>query len=140
MRGQGCINSDAQSLSRTTLQSLRKPPQPVLQKKSLAGFTLVELLCVIAIIGILIALLLPAIQSARRTQCANNLKQIGIAEIAYESLHRKYASLNYQQAGDGSSLWPVLLLPHLGETALFNNWVQVANGIKGGRRFPIVMW
>jgi len=74
------------------------------------GFTLVELLVVIAIIGILVALLLPAIQAAReaarRTQCTNKMKQIGLAILNYESA-RKVLPLAYTPNYTGDQLYGV---------------------------------
>jgi prepilin-type N-terminal cleavage/methylation domain-containing protein/prepilin-type processing-associated H-X9-DG protein len=108
------------------------------------GFTLIELLVVIAIIAVLIALLLPAVQSAReaarRSQCINNLKQLGLAAHNYHSTYnclpadnmflaaaRAPLGADSQNIGWGwAPSWTVALLPNLEQTPVFNafnfNW------------------
>jgi prepilin-type N-terminal cleavage/methylation domain-containing protein len=114
-------------------------------RSSQRGFTLVELLIVIALIGILIALLLPAVQaaraSARRAECLNNVRQIGVGLLNFEQSHKYFppgneidgaqlpnsglcrteADLVY---GDKTAWWSwiVRILPELEETSLYNRF------------------
>ena len=79
------------------------------------GFTLVELLVVIAIIGILVALLLPAVQAAReaarRTQCTNQLKQMGLAVQIYHDAHQGIPPAHIN--GSGHVSWAVMIMPYM---------------------------
>ncbi len=98
-------------------------------RKPATAFTLIELLVVIAIIGILIALLLPAVQaareSARRNQCANNLKQLGLALLNYESVKHSFPPGvigNGPDGGPGRVSWTIHLYPFLEETSTYANF------------------
>ncbi len=90
------------------------------------GFTLVELLVVITIIGILISLLLPAVQAAReaarRLQCSNNLKQIGLALLNYENTHGVLPPGGMMSPTNGAygSSWIVRILPYIEQQNIYN--------------------
>ncbi|MFO1040561.1 MAG: DUF1559 domain-containing protein [Planctomycetaceae bacterium] len=121
--------------------SKRQKPRP----QSRSGFTLIELLVVIAIIAVLIALLLPAVQqareAARRTQCKNNLKQLGLAMHNFHDTYLRFpagcmpdltggntdpgqfnGSTIVQQAAWGSS-WKVHILPYIDQAPIYSQWV-----------------
>ena len=111
------------------------PPRPVAARRG--GFTLIELLVVIAIIGILVSMLLPAVQqareAARRAQCQNNLKQLGLAATMFADTYGAYPPAriverpaagepeNRRCGGDGPS-WLVHVLPYLEQAAARDRW------------------
>ena len=124
---------DAQAFIRLPLESVEFMMYKT--KRFRAAFTLVELLVVIAIIGVLIGMLLPAAQSvreaARRTQCMNKLRQIGLATTMFHDVNgafpparlypKKNAQAPFDKGGDQPS-WLVRILPFIEQRAFYEKW------------------
>ena len=125
-------------------------PQPK-RSAGRSGFTLIELLVVIAIIAILIALLLPAVQqareAARRTQCKNNLKQLGLAIYNYHDVHNVFPMASGLDAGPGGQRQSgfIGMLPYIDQAPLFNlaasgGVAASVNGTQNYNGFVFVPW
>ena len=109
--------------------------------KSRKGFTLVELLVVIAIIGILIGMLLPAVQqvreAARRTQCANQMRQLALGCLNYESAHMHFpAGMTSQTPYDTSDAnsfgfgWGVIILPQMEQSGQYQLLSDISDNLR----------
>ena len=101
---------------------------PIRVRPASGGLTLIELLTAIAIIGVLVALMLPVINSAReaarRTTCANNLYQIGITLHTYHNVHASFppSGIEWRPPGNTTNrqlAWSVFLLPYLEQQSVF---------------------
>ena len=111
-------------------------------KSRQSGFTLIELLVVIAIIAVLIALLLPAVQqareAARRTQCKNNFKQLGLALHNFHDTYTRFPPktgndmqpFDTNAATQWESSWKVYILPYIDQAPIYSRW-DLAGGQSG---------
>ncbi len=130
---------------------LKKKEKPIMKRihhRQRRAFTLVELLVVIAIIGILVGLLLPAVQSAReaarRMSCSNNIRQV---ELAFQNFHsaQKHFPSNVRPSATGTvrARWATQLLPHIELTSLYNridltkNWSSTVPNADGSVNFDL---
>ena len=117
--------------------------------KSKSPITLVEVLVIIAILGVLVGLLLPATRAARsparRMQCSNNLKQLGLAMHYYESIYKSLPpAYTVDAAGNRLHSWRTLLLPYLEQSELYKKidlskpWNDPVNVAAFGDQMPSV--
>lgn len=110
------------------------------------AFTLVELLVVITIIGILVALLLPAVnaarETARRTQCMNNMKQLALASAKFETDQGRYPGymerLQPGKPGEKTATWLVMLFPNIEKNDVYDLWSDPSVVPTDDRLYPYI--